>query len=98
MFDAAYVGLATVAGFIWWFVYADSGPKLPYTELVRYYRILVCGLCFWVLSKFFIDDNVWGDVTQYANSFVLYHEIKEIPNFNRYIQEKKLIRKWFKKI
>lgn len=98
MFDAAYVGLATVAGFIWWFVYADSGPKLPYTELVRYYRILVFGLCFWVLSKFFIDDNVWGDVTQYANSFVLYHEIKEIPNFNRYIQEKKVIWKWFKKI
>lgn len=31
---AAYVGLATVAGFIWWFVYADSGPKLPYSELV----------------------------------------------------------------
>lgn len=31
-----YVGLATVAGFVWWFVYADNGPKLPYTELVRY--------------------------------------------------------------
>jgi hypothetical protein len=46
MFDAAYVGLATVAGFIWWFVYADSGPKLPYTELVSIYNILVCGLCF----------------------------------------------------
>lgn len=43
MFDAAYVGLATVAGFIWWFVYADSGPKLPYTELVRYYHV-VCGV------------------------------------------------------
>lgn len=35
LFDAAYVGLATVAGFIWWFVYADTGPKLPYSELVR---------------------------------------------------------------
>lgn len=32
----AYVGLATVAGFIWWFVYADSGPKLPYTELMNF--------------------------------------------------------------
>ncbi|KAL1344958.1 hypothetical protein AAHE18_08G082100 [Arachis hypogaea] len=31
----AYVGLATVAGFIWWFVYADSGPKLPYVELIQ---------------------------------------------------------------
>ena len=31
---AAYVGLATVAGFIWWFVYSDNGPKLPYGELV----------------------------------------------------------------
>ena len=34
LFLAAYVGLATVAGFIWWFVYYNNGPKLPYTELV----------------------------------------------------------------
>ncbi|KOM42214.1 hypothetical protein LR48_Vigan04g241200 [Vigna angularis] len=33
----AYVGLATVAGFIWWFVYSDGGPKLPYTELMNFY-------------------------------------------------------------
>ncbi|XP_027904102.1 calcium-transporting ATPase 3, endoplasmic reticulum-type isoform X3 [Vigna unguiculata] len=32
----AYVGLATVAGFIWWFVYSDGGPKLPYTELMNF--------------------------------------------------------------
>ncbi|KAF7830531.1 calcium-transporting ATPase 3, endoplasmic reticulum-type [Senna tora] len=32
----AYVGLATIAGFIWWFVYSDSGPKLPYTELMKF--------------------------------------------------------------
>ncbi|XP_019437891.1 PREDICTED: calcium-transporting ATPase 3, endoplasmic reticulum-type [Lupinus angustifolius] len=32
----AYVGLATVAGFIWWFVYSDSGPKLPYSELINF--------------------------------------------------------------
>ncbi|KAH7846945.1 hypothetical protein Vadar_019999 [Vaccinium darrowii] len=32
----AYVGLATIAGFIWWFVYADSGPKLPYVELMNF--------------------------------------------------------------
>ncbi|KAL8172054.1 hypothetical protein V2J09_023858 [Rumex salicifolius] len=31
-----YVGLATVAGFIWWFVYSDSGPKLPYSELMNF--------------------------------------------------------------
>ncbi|CAL5354952.1 unnamed protein product [Camellia sinensis] len=31
----AYVGLATIAGFIWWFVFADSGPKLPNVELIR---------------------------------------------------------------
>ncbi|CAL5361912.1 unnamed protein product [Camellia sinensis] len=30
----AYVGLATIAGFIWWFVFADSGPKLPNVELI----------------------------------------------------------------
>ena len=35
--DAAYVGLATVAGFIWWFVYSETGPKLPYAELVSFY-------------------------------------------------------------
>ncbi|XP_022768634.1 calcium-transporting ATPase 3, endoplasmic reticulum-type isoform X4 [Durio zibethinus] len=29
----AYVGLATVAGFIWWFVYSETGPRLPYAEL-----------------------------------------------------------------
>jgi Ca2+ transporting ATPase len=32
----AYVGLATVAGFIWWFLYSESGPKLPYTELMNF--------------------------------------------------------------
>ncbi|XP_058222027.1 calcium-transporting ATPase 3, endoplasmic reticulum-type isoform X2 [Rhododendron vialii] len=32
----AYVGLATIAGFVWWFVYADSGPKLPYVELMNF--------------------------------------------------------------
>lgn len=32
----AYVGLATVAGFIWWFLYSDSGPKLPYSELMNF--------------------------------------------------------------
>ncbi|KAG8632699.1 calcium-transporting ATPase 3, endoplasmic reticulum-type isoform X4 [Manihot esculenta] len=32
----AYVGLATVAGFVWWFVYCDSGPKLPYSELMNF--------------------------------------------------------------
>ena len=37
---AAYVGLATIAGFIWWFIYSDSGPKLPYAELVRFYLLL----------------------------------------------------------
>ncbi|KAA8537867.1 hypothetical protein F0562_027553 [Nyssa sinensis] len=32
----AYVGLATVVGFIWWFVYSESGPKLPYSELMNF--------------------------------------------------------------
>ncbi|XP_027148407.1 calcium-transporting ATPase 3, endoplasmic reticulum-type [Coffea eugenioides] len=32
----AYVGLATIAGFIWWFVYSDSGPKIPYSELMNF--------------------------------------------------------------
>ncbi|CAI0450476.1 unnamed protein product [Linum tenue] len=32
----AYVGLATVAGFVWWFLYSDGGPKLPYRELMNF--------------------------------------------------------------
>ncbi|XXG48826.1 hypothetical protein AAC387_Pa02g3165 [Persea americana] len=32
----AYVGLATIAGYIWWFVYSDSGPRLPYYDLVNF--------------------------------------------------------------
>ncbi|CAH9077838.1 unnamed protein product [Cuscuta epithymum] len=32
----AYVGLATIAGFIWWFIYYDNGPKLPYGELMKF--------------------------------------------------------------
>lgn len=32
----AYVGLATIAGFIWWFIYSDSGPKLSYIELMNF--------------------------------------------------------------
>ncbi|EEC76121.1 hypothetical protein OsI_13389 [Oryza sativa Indica Group] len=31
----AYVGLATIAGFVWWFVYSEDGPRLPYSELAR---------------------------------------------------------------
>lgn len=36
MVIGAYVGLATIAGFIWWFVYSDTGPKLAYKELVNF--------------------------------------------------------------
>ncbi|KAK4770503.1 hypothetical protein SAY87_031035 [Trapa incisa] len=32
----AYVGLATVAGFIWWFVYANDGPRLNKSELMNF--------------------------------------------------------------
>ncbi|KAI7745663.1 hypothetical protein M8C21_018867, partial [Ambrosia artemisiifolia] len=32
----AYVGLATVAGFIWWFIYSNTGPKIPYNELMNF--------------------------------------------------------------
>ncbi|XP_057852487.1 calcium-transporting ATPase 3, endoplasmic reticulum-type [Cryptomeria japonica] len=32
----AYVGLATIAGFAWWFLYYEGGPKLPYKELVNF--------------------------------------------------------------
>ncbi|XP_058069765.1 calcium-transporting ATPase 3, endoplasmic reticulum-type isoform X2 [Magnolia sinica] len=32
----AYVGLATIVGYIWWFVYSNNGPKLPYYDLVNF--------------------------------------------------------------
>ncbi|GFQ02577.1 calcium-transporting ATPase 3 endoplasmic reticulum-type [Phtheirospermum japonicum] len=31
-----YVGIATIAGFVWWFLYSDNGPKLPYNELINF--------------------------------------------------------------
>ncbi|XP_075485769.1 calcium-transporting ATPase 3, endoplasmic reticulum-type [Primulina tabacum] len=31
-----YVGLATIAGFVWWFLYSDNGPKLPYSALINF--------------------------------------------------------------
>ncbi|KAJ4834330.1 Calcium-transporting ATPase 3, endoplasmic reticulum-type [Turnera subulata] len=33
---AAYVGLATVAGFVWWYIYASNGPKMAYSELMNF--------------------------------------------------------------
>eukprot|EP00250_Pteridium_aquilinum_P003267 c13591_g1_i1 orf=692-3148(+) len=32
----AYVGLATVVGFAWWFLYYEGGPRLQYRELVNF--------------------------------------------------------------
>ncbi|KAJ7565111.1 hypothetical protein O6H91_02G048300 [Diphasiastrum complanatum] len=32
----AYVGLVTVSGFIWWFLFYESGPKLKWNELTTF--------------------------------------------------------------
>jgi len=32
----AYVGLATVGGFAWWFLYYENGPQLQWGELVKF--------------------------------------------------------------
>ncbi|KAL3687065.1 hypothetical protein R1sor_013374 [Riccia sorocarpa] len=32
----AYVGLATVGGFAWWFLFSEEGPKLSWSELVSF--------------------------------------------------------------
>eukprot|EP00249_Psilotum_nudum_P020077 c27552_g1_i1 orf=73-3078(+) len=32
----AYVGLATVAGFAWWYLYYEGGPRLQYKDLVNF--------------------------------------------------------------
>jgi Ca2+ transporting ATPase len=31
----AYVGIATVAGYAWWFMFYDNGPQITYFQLVR---------------------------------------------------------------
>ncbi|KAF8059661.1 CA1 [Scenedesmus sp. PABB004] len=33
-----YVGLATVAGFVWWFLWAPGGPRLPWAALTHFQR------------------------------------------------------------
>nr|XP_048332043.1 calcium-transporting ATPase 3, endoplasmic reticulum-type isoform X3 [Ziziphus jujuba var. spinosa] len=51
----AYVGLATIAGFIWWFVYSNEGPKLPYHELLG---IIIKPTGFHIFScENFLEDN-----------------------------------------
>lgn len=30
-----YIGIATVAGYAWWFMYYDAGPQISYYQLVR---------------------------------------------------------------
>lgn len=54
---AAYVGLATIAGFIWWFIYSDSGPKLTYNELVKLYVVLSC----YRILHFILRYNIWRE-------------------------------------
>ena len=50
--DAAYVGLATIAGFVWWFVYSENGPGLPYSELVSQEFGTISHFLCWYLSVF----------------------------------------------
>jgi len=33
-----YVGLATVLGFLWWFLYADHGPHISYKQLTNFHE------------------------------------------------------------
>ena len=32
-----YVGIATVAGYAWWFMFYEHGPQISYYQLVRIY-------------------------------------------------------------
>ncbi|OAE30699.1 hypothetical protein AXG93_402s1120 [Marchantia polymorpha subsp. ruderalis] len=36
MDGTAYVGLATVGGFAWWFLFSEEGPKLTWAQLVSF--------------------------------------------------------------
>ncbi|CAI4216244.1 unnamed protein product [Parascedosporium putredinis] len=33
-----YVGLATVAGYAWWFMYNEAGPQITFSQLSRFHR------------------------------------------------------------
>lgn len=33
----SYIGLATIAGFVWWFLYAPSGPQITLAQLGAYH-------------------------------------------------------------
>ena len=37
----AYVGVATVAGYAWWFMFYDNGPQITYYQLVRVFGLTV---------------------------------------------------------
>lgn len=76
-FFAVYVGLATVAGFIWWFVYSDGGPKLTYSELVRFYLQLY--LTDYFINHFFhpLHFKVIAQVTDHTFHIQVLISLKE---------------------
>lgn len=49
----AYVGLATVVGYAWWFLYYEGGPRLLYKELVSFESC--------VEGKFHYSCNIFQD-------------------------------------
>lgn len=38
MVVGTYVGLATVASMLWWFIYSPTGPHIPYNKLFEWPR------------------------------------------------------------
>ena len=40
-----YIGVATVAGYAWWFMYYSEGPQISYYQLVCRYELFRISFC-----------------------------------------------------
>lgn len=41
MVIGTYVGVATVAGYAWWFMFYEGGPQITFWQLVRFVKVYV---------------------------------------------------------
>jgi Ca2+ transporting ATPase len=54
-----YVGIATVAGYAWWFMFYENGPQISYYQLVRIYLFTTASA----------SDQCWSFLSRLLDSF-----------------------------